>query len=444
MIQPPPQGFPKVAAAVAAALGLVAATAFGTAPLRDVALPPLHTVVENLDIDAVPAALHAAGDDAQPFVRSERVQRGDTLAAVLDRLGATDGEFHRLVASDRQARRLLQLQPGRTVTASVDATGRVQSLHYRYGGLDADSVAAPQAGGRITVRRADSGIETSEEPIVLERQVVMGAAEIRTSLFAAIDAAGIPEAVATKVADIMDGEVDFNRDLRRGDQLHVVYEVVREADSLDPPLVSRILGLDFSVNGRRHEALWFERSPGQGEYFAFDGRSLRKAFLQHPVEFSRISSGFSSSRMHPILGYTREHRGVDFAAPTGTKVRSSGDGVVAFVGQKRGYGNVIEIRHRNGIETLYAHLSRFAEGLAAGRKVSQGETIGYVGSTGYSTGPHLHYEFKLKGDAVNPLKVALPASPPLEAAERARFAASTAGLRTRLAQLDGVRLARFD
>src|SRR5690606_38461349 len=155
---------------------------------------------------------------------------------------------------------------------------------------------------------------------------------------------------ATEIADILDGEIDFNRDLRRGDRLRVVDEVIREADSLDPPVVSRILAMELSANRARHEAVWFERGgSGDGEYFAFDGRSLRKAFLRHPVEFSRVSSGFSNARMHPILKYTREHKGVDFAAPAGTKVRSSGDGVIEFVGRQRGYGNVIEVRHRNGV-----------------------------------------------------------------------------------------------
>ena len=305
--------------------------------------------------------------------------------------------------------------------------------------------AASQPTGRLSIRRDGNRIEAREEPIVLERQVAVGVAEVKTSLFAAIDAAGIPESVASQIADVLDGEVDFARDLRRGDTLRVVYEVIREADSLDVPTVSRILAMEFTVNRGRHEAVWFERGDGgEGEYFSFDGRSLRKAFLQHPVEFSRISSGFSHARMHPILKYTREHKGVDFAAPTGTKVRSSGDGVVEFVGQQRGYGNVIEIRHRNGISTLYAHLNGFASGLTDGAKVAQGEVIGFVGSTGWSTGPHLHYEFKVNGEQIDPLSVVMPESAPLDDAERERFAAQTSGLRTLLAQLDGVRLARFE
>ncbi len=436
--------FPKVATAVAATLTLAAVTAFGTAPLRQVELPPAQTIVEPVSITPAAPATEATVEPAA-YVRSERIQRGETLASLLDRLGAADSAFQKFVAADPRARKLMQLQAGRTVTAQIDEAGRVQSLQYRYAGIDTDSGAASQPSGRVTLQRDGATLVARDEPIVLERHVAMGFAEIRSSLFAAIDAAGIPDAVASQIADILDGEVDFTRDLRRGDTLRVIYEVVREADSLDPPTIGRILALEFIVNRTRHEAVWFDRGDGQGEYFSFDGRSLRKAFLQHPVEFSRISSGFSNARMHPILKYTREHKGVDFAAPSGTKVRSSGDGVVDFVGQQRGYGNVIEIRHRNGISTLYAHLQGFVPDLSKGRRIAQGEVIGYVGTTGWSTGPHLHYEFKVNGEHVNPLTVVMPESAPLDAAQRAQFAGQTAGLRTQLAQLEGVvRLARFE
>ena len=275
MSQLPIPSFPKVATAVAATLGLAAMTAFGTAPLREVELPPMRTIVESV---AFVPATQAVDAGAQAFVRSERIRRGETLASLLDRLGATDGEFQKFVASDRQARKLMQLQAGRTVTAEIDEAGRVQSLQYRFGNLDTETAAASQPTGRLSIRRDGNRIEAREEPIVLERQVAVGVAEVKTSLFAAIDAAGIPESVASQIADVLDGEVDFARDLRRGDTLRVVYEVIREADSLDVPTVSRILAMEFTVNRGRHEAVWFERGDGgEGEYFSFDGRSLRKA-----------------------------------------------------------------------------------------------------------------------------------------------------------------------
>jgi murein DD-endopeptidase MepM/ murein hydrolase activator NlpD len=443
MSQPDLLSFPKVAAAVAATLGLAAVTAFGTAPLREVELPPAGTVVETVAFaPSIPLAADGQIDGGEAFTRAERIQRGETLASLLDRLGATDSEFQKFVAADARARKLMQLQAGRTVTAAIDDAGRVQALGYRLGGLDTDPA---RPGSRLTIVRDGERFEAREEPLLLERQVAVGVAEVRTSLFAAIDAAGIPESVASQVADILDGQVDFGRDLRQGDTLRVVYELVREAGSLDAPVVSRILAMEFTVNGKRHEAVWFERDEsGHGEYFAFDGRSLRKAFLQRPLEFTRISSGFSNGRRHPVLGYTREHKGVDFAAPTGTKIRSSGDGVVEFVGQQRGYGNVIEIRHRNQISTLYAHLNGFARGLTKGATVTQGDVIGFVGSTGWSTGPHLHYEFKVNGQHVDPLSIVMPESAPLDATERVQFVEQTEGLRTRIAQLDTMQLARFE
>src|SRR5690606_15811324 len=292
--------------------------------------------------------------------------------------------------------------------------------------------------------RNDEGFYVAEEPVPVERQIMMGRAEIQTSLFSAIDAAGIPDGVASQIADILEDRVDFTRDLRRGDQLRVLYEMIRESDSLDPPIVGRVLALEFDNARTRHEAVWFDRGGGQGEYFAFDGRSLKRSFLRQPVEFSRISSGFRPARMHPVLKYTREHKGVDFAAPIGTKVRSSGDGVIEIIGQQRGYGKVIVIRHRNDITTLYAHLHGFARDMTVGTRVAQGEVTGCVGATGMATGPHLHYEFMVGGENVDPMTVAMPGSSPLDKNEMKRFTAQADALRTQLLQLEGVYLASFE
>ncbi|MDT3679543.1 MAG: M23 family metallopeptidase [Burkholderiaceae bacterium] len=431
--------FSKVATAVAVTTALAAVTALATAPLRhpDESSPSLQTVIDTLAVAA--PALHGESDET--FVRSERIRRGETLASLLDRLGATDPEFHRYVASNPLARKLLQLPSGRTVTADIDSAGRVRSLQYRFGSLDPNSA---QPARRLTIDRHDEGFHVTEEPVPVERQVAMGVAEIQSTLFAAIDSSGIPDAVASQIADILEDKIDFTRDLRRGDRLRVLYEMIRESDSLDPPVVGRVLALEFDNGRARHEAVWFDRGRGQGEYFAFDGRSLKRSFLRQPVEFSRISSGFKPARMHPILKYTREHKGTDFAAPIGTKVRSSGDGVIEFIGQQRGYGKVIVVKHRNDIRTLYAHLHGFANDLSTGTHVAQGEVIGYVGATGIATGPHLHYEFIVDGENVDPMTIAMPGSAPLEKGEMKRFTAQADALRTRLAQLDGVKLARFE
>ncbi len=422
--------FRQVALATALVGALGAVTAFGVAPLAEVQLPPVEQITEPVVLGLeVPEPI----DD---FLQTETIRRGDTLAALLARLGASDAGFLRFVAGDPVARKTLQMRTGRHVQAEIDGLGRVLHFSYRPGGVEeAAGTDAARPATRVEIRREGDTLSAVETEIPLERSVEMRSVEIRSSLFAATDAAGIPEAVAIKVADIFGGDVDFRRDLRKGDRIRVAYETVREADGLDAPSASRVIAEELINDGRRYEAFLFERD-GRGEYFTFDGRSLRKAFLRNPLEFSRMSSGFSESRLHPILRDWRAHRGVDFSAPTGTRVRASADGVVEFVGQQRGYGNVVILEHRGEHKTLYAHLSGFAEGLRRGTRLRQGDTIGSVGSTGWATGPHLHH--------VDPVKAALPESAPLHAAQRARLVEAAGELRSRLAQLDALRLARFE
>lgn len=429
--------FNKVAIAVAVTLTFAAVTAFGVAPLGEAQLPSPETIVESVSLEPEVAEV---GDR---FVQTERIRRGETVPSLLERLGAADAEFLKFAASDPVARRMLQLYAGRSVTAEVDGMGRVQSLQYRYGSL---VIEGRENATRLTIRRQGDAFVAIDEPVPLDRHTAMAAVTINSSLFAATDAAGIPDAIASKVADILDGEIDFRRDLRRGAELRVVYETVREADSLEGPVGARVLAVQLVNDGKRHEALWFEReNDGKGEFFGFDGRSMKRSFLRSPIEFSRVSSGFSNARQHPVFGDVRAHKGTDFAAPSGTPVRASGNGVVDFAGQQRGYGNVVILEHRNGVQTLYAHLRGFASGLKKGDKVDQGEIIGYVGATGWATGPHLHYEFMVNGQQMDPMKVAMPDSEPLSPAERARFAAHAEQTSVQMAQLDPLRLAaRFE
>ena len=257
MSHPFRSSFPKVATAVALTTALAAVTALATAPLRHPEeRPALQTVIDELPI-AWPAL---QGEPDESFLRSERIQRGETLASLLDRLGATDPDFHKYVASNPLARKLLQLPSGRTVTADVDNAGRVRSLQYRFGSLDPNSA---QPARRLIIERHGEGFYVTEEPVPIERQVAMGVAEIQSSLFAAIDSAGIPDAVASQIADILEDKIDFTRDLRRGDRLRVLYEMIRESDSLDPPVVGRVLALEFDNGGTRHEAVWFDRGGGE-------------------------------------------------------------------------------------------------------------------------------------------------------------------------------------
>jgi len=430
--------FKQVAVLTALVGTLGAVTAFGVAPLAEVELPPVETITETV-------VLGLQNPDAiDGFVQTETVRRGDTLATVLSRLGANDPEFLRFAASDRVARKALQLRAGRSVQAEVDWLGRVTRYTYRLGGLEDDrGTDDARPGRRVEIRRDGEQLVATEAEIPLERATEMRSVVIRSSLFAATDEAGIPESVAIKIAEVFGGDIDFHRDLRKGDRLRVIYETVREADSLDAPAASKVIAVEFINDGDRYDAVLFERD-GRDEYFDFEGRSLKKAFLRNPIEFSRVSSGFTHARLHPIMRDWRAHRGVDFAAPTGTRVRASADGVVDFVGQQRGYGNVVILKHANNHSSLYAHLNSFASGLRPGARVHQGDTIGAVGSTGWATGPHLHYEIRVRGEQVDPLKVALPESAPLEGSEKIRLLELAAEMQQSLAQIDEIRLARFE
>jgi murein DD-endopeptidase MepM/ murein hydrolase activator NlpD len=271
-----------------------------------------------------------------------------------------------------------------------------------------------------------------EEDAALQSQVKLGSGTIRSSLFAASDEARVPDAIAIQMAEIFAADIDMHRELRRGDTFSVVYESMT-ADG-EPigwgQATGRVLAAEFVNAGRTHQAVWYRGADGRGAYFDLSGQSKKRAFLASPMEFSRVTSGFAM-RFHPLLKTWRKHNGVDYAAPTGTPVRTVGNGTVDFAGWQNGYGNVVEIRHSNDRSTLYAHLSRID--VKKGQRVDQGARIGAVGSTGWSTGPHLHFEFRVNGDHHDPLKIAKASEAlTLPATARAEFAALAQALQLQL------------
>lgn len=413
---------------------LAAVTAFGVAPLADPTLPPSRFLVEPVALE--PELIESVGR----FVQQEKIRRGDTLASVLSRLGADDPEFAAFVRRDPIARRLLELRAGRTVSAFLSDGGRLERVTYRLAGDDPDAL-----GHRLVVERVDGLLTAQREAVPVERFVETRTAEVRRSLVEALDVADIPDAVLTRMADLFGAEVDLRRDVRRGDRLRVVYETLREAGSLEPPIVGRILAVQFRGGQRRLEAVWFDHGDGSGGYYTFDGRSLAQSFLVSPLELTRVSSGFTESRLHPVLRDWRAHKGVDLPAPIGTKVRTVADGTIDFIGQQRGYGNVITVRHDARHLTLYAHLNAFTDGLAPGRTVRQGDVIGEVGMTGWATGPHLHFEFHVDGQHVDPM-VAVAQNPVrvLDGDARVRFQALAAQYRGRFGLLETQVAARFE
>lgn len=427
-----------VVVAVSLALG-AAVTAFGVArPLPASPLPPIHTIVDSVDLSAAIAVPSAETLSLQ----IERVRRGDRLATVLSRMGAIDGQFMRFVADDPLAKDLLALETGQSVQAEIDEYGHVRRLRASFGIEAAED--GRSASRRVVVERTARGFAAREDHVPPVLGTVVRSAVITSSLFAATRQAGIPDTVASQVADVLGGEVDFYRDIHKGDRLHVIYETLAQPDSLDPPVAGRVLALELRTRGTSHSAVWFERGDDDGEYFDFDGRSLKKTFLRFPIEFARISSRFTDARLHPVLGATRPHTGVDFAAPTGTRVRATGDGIVEFAGVQRGYGNVVVLRHHGEYSTVYAHLSRIAPESRVGAKVAQGTVIGAVGSTGWATGPHLHYELRIGDQPADPLAADLPVAHPLADSARERFAPIADAYRLQLDQLAPVALARFE
>jgi murein DD-endopeptidase MepM/ murein hydrolase activator NlpD len=400
--------------------GMVAA--FGTAPDTVVIAPPQRPVVEQLarpNIDALDSATDI-------FVREERVQRGDTVAALLSRLGVGDDSALTFLLGDAKAAAIFrQMSPGKPVTAKVSGDGTLSTLVFPLNGSKDQALVLDHDNG---------GYRISEQMLPLETYVVMKSAEIRHSLFGATDAAGIPDSIATQLADIFGSDIDFHRDLRTGDRFSVIYESISHLGKL--VRTGRILAAEFVNDGHTYRAVWYEGMDGKGGYYTADGQNIRKGFLRSPLEFSRISSGFSNARLHPLLNKIRAHKGIDFAAPTGTRVKAAGDGIVEFEGRQGGYGNVIILRHQSQYETVYGHLSGFAAGLHVGSRVSQSDVIGFVGATGLATGPHLHYEFRVNGVHRNPLTVALPAAAPLAADQLARFRDQTLA---EISQLDDLR-----
>lgn len=404
--------------------GVVAA--FGIAPDTIIERVPVANVVEAIQLPQITPV--ASGEHA--FVREERIQRGDTVASLLARLGIDDPEALRFLQNSKQARTLYQLIPGKTVRANIGSDGRLVSLRYL------------NNGNLLAVDRIANGFEIKEQPARLETRQLMKSAEIRSSLFGATDAAGLSDAVALQVADIFSTDIDFHRDLRKGDRFTVVYEVFY--NNGEPVKTGRVLAAEFVNQGKPYQAVYFQYAEGQGGYYTLDGKNLRKQFLRSPLEFSRVTSGFTNARFHPILQTWRAHKGIDYGAPTGTRVKATADGVVEFAGRQGGYGNIIVLRHQSKYTTYYGHLSGFAKGIRKGKRVAQGEIIGFVGATGLATGPHLHYEFRVANVQQNPLRIAMPAAPPITPEQKPKFQLATNAFAHDLELLRGTNLARLE
>lgn len=403
------------------------AVAFGIAPATDPRPVALQTVIEDLALPQ-PTAL---GENQNEYWRETRIQRGDTIASLLHRLQVDDAAALSFIKNTKDTRTLYQLVPGRSVRAQTNAQGELLLLRY----IASDAT-------RLTVERKGDQFRASEAAAPLQTRTVMKSGVIRSSLFGATDAAGVPDVVATQLAEIFSSDIDFHLDLRHGDRFAVVYEnFYSEGEPVKP---GRVLAAEFINQGKVYRAVYYRDHTGHGDYYTPDGKNLRKAFLRSPLEFSRITSGFTLARFHPVLQTWRAHKGVDYGAPMGTRVRVTADGVVAFAGKQNGYGNLVVVQHAGNFSTAYGHLSAFGKGMRVGSRVTQGQIIGYVGMTGMATGPHLHYEFRVAGVQRNPLTVPMPISFPIAAQNRNEFLANSRQLTAQLEMLRELNLASAD
>ena len=332
-----------------------------------------------------------------------KVKAGDSLSTLFDRAKIKPEQLAELLAVGDESRELVQIHPGEIIKLKTDLDGRIMSLHY-----DLDNFKFLQVN-RVTER-----LEASFEKYQIETRTAYASGTIDSSLFLASQKAGLSQNLTMELAGIFGWDIDFALDMREGDHFTVIYEeIFKEGKKI---LDGNILAAEFTNQGETYRALrYVDPTTGDTGYFAPNGQSMRKAFLRTPVNFTRISSKFTTSRYHPILHRFRSHKGVDYAAPTGTPIRAAGDGKIVFRGRKGGYGNAIVIQHGARYTTLYGHMSKFNGKVGIGSKVKQGQVLGYVGATGLASGPHLHYEFQVDGIHHNPLTVKIPSSNPIEA-----------------------------
>ncbi|RFA31473.1 hypothetical protein CAI21_02380 [Alkalilimnicola ehrlichii] len=389
-----------------------------------VALPPAADEPESAAIDAEPelAIEPAVAGELDESWEVITVRSGDSLAAIFNRMGLSPRTLHNIMATGEPAKSLRRIFPGDEIRFRI-VDGDLLGIRY----------AVDESVTLHVDWEEEAGFTTNLVANPLETHVTHASAVINSSLFLAGRSAGLNDRLIMELAGIFGWDIDFALDIRAGDRFSVVYEELhRDGEKVR---TGNIIAAEFVNRGRTVRAVRFEYPDGRADYFSPDGRSMRKAFIRSPVDFRRISSGFNPNRLHPIHGTRRPHRGVDYAAPTGTPIKAAGDGRIVHLGWKGGYGRTIVIQHGTRYSTLYAHMSRYANNLSAGSRVRQGQVIGYVGQSGLATGPHLHYEFLVDGVHRNPVTVELPDAEPIAQEYRAQFEAQTAPL---VAKLDTI------
>lgn len=350
------------------------------------------------------------------------VRKGDSLWKIFDRMNLNHQALSEVMQSGKVARTLNTIRPGDQLELIRTSDDAVEKLRYMRNRLEG-----------VVVARTSGRLKAEKLLKVAEVIPTYAAGNISDSLFVDAKKAGLDDSVIMQLVSVFGWDIDFAQDIRRGDSFGILYEQ-RILDG-EPVGAGKILAAHFTNRNRTYNAVHYTDSSGHSGYFTPDGRSMRKAFLRTPVDFARVSSHFNMRRKHPVLHTIRAHKGVDYAASRGTPIRASGDGKIVHKGRKGGYGRTVMIQHGQGYRTLYAHLNGYKRGLKKGAKVRQGDIIGYVGSSGLATGPHLHYEFHVNGRHKNPLTVAFPKAKPIPERERRKFLAHATEMTSQLASL---------
>lgn len=357
--------------------------------------------------------------ETDPLAKSVVVANGDTLSTVFAKVGLSPAVMHAVLASSPDAKQLSRLKIGQTLEFQLTEQGELASLRSKLNSLET-----------LALEQTPKGYVFKKEQVKPEVSTVYARGEIDSSLFLAAKRAGLSHNLTMDLANVFGYDIDFALDIRKGDSFEVIYE----EKTVEGQRVGtgNILAARFTNRGKTYSAVRYTSNDGTTSYYNADGTSMRKAFIRTPVDFARISSRFSNGRKHPILNKIRAHKGVDYAAPHGTPIKSAGDGKVLLAGRKGGYGNTVIIQHGQRYRTLYAHMQGFAKGVRNGSTVKQGQIIGYIGTTGLSTGPHLHYEFQVDGVHVDPLGLKLPMADPIAKSEMPRFMQQSQPLMARM------------
>ncbi|POA53266.1 MULTISPECIES: peptidoglycan DD-metalloendopeptidase family protein [unclassified Pseudomonas] len=369
-----------------------------------------------------------AEEPKAPGHREVIVAKGDTLSTLFEKVGLPATAVHEVLASDKQAKQFSQLKHGQKLEFELSPDGQLNKLHSKVSDLET-----------ITLTKGAKGFtfaKVTTKPVVRSAYVH---GIINSSLSQSAARAGLSHSLTMDMANVFGYDIDFAQDIRQGDEFDVIYE--QKVVNGKVVGTGNILSARFTNRGKTYTAVRYTNKQGSSSYYTADGNSMRKAFIRTPVDFARISSRFSAGRKHPILNKIRAHKGVDYAAPRGTPIKAAGDGKVLLAGRRGGYGNTVIIQHGNTYRTLYGHMQGFAKGVKTGGSVKQGQVIGYIGTTGLSTGPHLHYEFQVNGVHVDPLGQKLPMADPIAKAERARFLQQSQPLMARMDQEKATMLA---